>query len=268
MIYLARNRFLEQATGMVLIALLAACQPTPKNDKNAELDELEFYTWKYSGNRGPDNWALIHKEYHACADGQYQSPINIKDSYSGAHEINFDYSSSHEVIENTGNMVELKYDSGSVVNFDGTDYQLIKFHFHTPSEHHIFGEKYPLEVHLVHRSIDTTYLVIGVFFEKGAENKFLSKFIVDAPQEVEEKRYNKDININQLFPSLRNYFYYQGSFTTPPCTEGVRWVMMENPVKASALQIRVLELLDSENSRPLQEIHDRIVEHVINKSGD
>jgi len=247
----------------IVLWILISCGAQENKNENAEEGNKthELAVWNYEGHRGPKQWASIHYEYSACGDGRHQSPININGVKSANHQISFNYIASHEVILNNGHTIELLYDEGSTIQFDNKSYQLLQFHFHTPSEHHYYSREFPLEMHMVHRSMDTTYLVLGIMFDEGAESKFLSRFIVDAPEKVEEMEYHKNIDINEVFPSgSLSCFFYQGSFTTPPCTEGVRWVLLKENLEASALQIKVLRSIEGRNVRPIQALNDREVE--------
>lgn len=245
--------------GMVLL-IIASCSQKKESSEQAQ-EAKEHESWGYMGNVGPENWAAIQGEYAPCRDGQHQSPVNIlSGGINAKHNLDFDYHASQEVILNNGHTVELLFEGGSFINFDEDIYQLLQFHFHTPSEHLVDEQHFPLEMHLVHRSMDTTYLVIGMMFEKGEANEFLDKFIKDAPKTVQEKSLQKQIDVMDLHPDTTGYYYYMGSFTTPPCTEGVRWLVKKNPLTASEDQIALIAGIEGENFRPDQELNGRQVE--------
>lgn len=254
---------------LLLVFLFAACQPSGKGNEEPNLPTENTHTaeptvWTYEGDRGPEDWANIHSEYRPCADGKHQSPVNLMVSgVPQEHMFSFAYSSTSEMILNNGHTVELLYDSGSIFSFDGTDYSLLQFHFHTPSEHQLNGDEFPIEMHLVHRSVDTTYLVVSILFEEGAENPFLSHLILDAPEEVEQKNFDTTINVSELLPEEQEFYYYSGSFTTPPCTESVKWLVFKEQITASPLQIKALRAIEGANSRPVQELNDREVAEVV-----
>lgn len=250
----------------VLGGFFFSCQ-SPKEKESSTENEQDTNekphgaSWGYSGTVGPENWAAIQGEYSPCRDGKHQSPVNlISEGLFKEHNLQFDYHPSQEVILNNGHTVELVFEGGSFLDFDEKKYQLLQFHFHTPSEHLVDKRHYPLEMHLVHRSMDTTYLVVGLLFDYGSESEFLDKFLMDAPDEVEEKTYQKDIDIMDLHPEDKGYYYYNGSFTTPPCTEGVRWLIKKGVLGASKEQIDRLESIEGENFRPDQSLNDRHVE--------
>lgn len=173
---------------------------------------------------------------------------------------------------------------------------MIQFHFHTPSEHLVKGKHYPLEMHLVHKNIDnSSYLVIAVFFERGKEDKFLNEFIHDVPKKLDKKEFAKNIsvvdlltdietesslqkdllkpkqnqsltkiNISRIIQAKAKFWTYEGSLTTPPCTESVRWVILEHPLTASAEQIEKLRKAEGINARHTQKLYERKVEEFIN----
>jgi carbonic anhydrase len=217
--------------------------------------------WMYRGNTGVNHWGGLALEYAPCADGKYQSPINIRHATKKAtHQVRLDYRPSFENVLNNGHTVELVYDQGSSIEFDGKRYQLTQFHFHTPAEHLAFGKEYPMEMHLVHRSSDTTYLVVGVWFREGKANKVLSRFEHYIPADVAENNVAQQFTVDPLFPAQPHYFHYQGSFTTPPCTQGVRWLMLKDVQEASAEQIKAIRQVEGNNARPNQKLHHREVE--------
>lgn len=250
------------ATTVVSLALMAsACQQKQSSEK-PELGGTEHKaSWGYTGSLGPEHWGLIQREYSPCKDGRHQSPVNImSQGLLSSHQLKFDYHPSQEVILNNGHTVELVYEGGSFIDFDSSRFQLLQFHFHTPSEHLIDKKHYPLEMHLVHRSMDTTYMVIGVLFDYGEENDFLKGFLEDAPDSIGQKAYQKAIDITDLHPDDKGYYYYMGSFTTPPCTEGVRWILRKEPLLASMEQVKMIQSIEGENFRPDQELNGRQVE--------
>jgi carbonic anhydrase len=217
--------------------------------------------WMYRGNTGVNHWGELALEYSPCADGKYQSPINIRHSTKKAnHRVHLDYRPSFENVLNNGHTVELVYDQGSSLEFDGKRYQLTQVHFHTPAEHLTFDKEYPMEMHLVHRSSDTTYLVVGVWFREGKASEVLSRFEHYIPADVAENNVAQQFTVAPLFPAQPHYFHYQGSFTTPPCRQGVRWLMLKEVQEASAEQIRAIRSVEGNNARPNQKLHHREVE--------
>lgn len=253
--------------------LFASCNTGPKKEVYKHLDEdyeiseeqqvkkfKHHVDWGYKGETGPDSWASLHHEFHRCDDGTEQSPVDlVSHGMYTEHKLNFNYSSTQEIVFNHAHTLQFNYDIGSNVHFDGITYELLQFHFHTPSEHHIDGNVYPMEIHFVHRSEDGKFLVVGIMVEQGERNEFISTIDHDLPVREEEDRYHKDIDISHLFPEKDHFFSYQGSFTTPPCTEEVRWIIFKHPISASKKQIEAFRSIIGNNARPIRPINHRVI---------
>lgn len=206
--------------------------------------------------------------------GLLQSPINIRTQQvaNGQHEVVTHYQSSSEHVAYLGHTVQVNYDSGSLVAFDGKFYNFKQFHFHTPSEHHIDGITYPLEMHMVHtctvagdHTDEPLYLVIGVIFKEGKENEFLNKFLSEIPTHEGETvdLPSKRIDISELIAHETDHFYYyRGSLTTPPFTESVNWTILKKIFEASPEQIERLNRLEGNNARHIQALYGRTVEGI------
>lgn len=217
--------------------------------------------WEYSGNKGPENWAKLSADFSACA-GKNQSPIDL----SGFIEadlapIKFSYSAGGEQILNNGHTVQVNYAKGSSISIDGDTFKLLQFHFHAPSENHINGKSYPLEAHLVHADDKGNLAVVAVMFEEGAENPGLAAAWKAMPKKAGDKNaLSPAIHVDTLLPSDRDYYRFNGSLTTPPCSEGVRWLVMKQPMTASAEQIKAFEhVMHHPNNRPIQAVNARPV---------
>ena len=219
--------------------------------------------WGYQGNAGPANWGRMSKDYHLCADGTEQSPIDMAGSFDGAtlSGIEFDYRLSPVEFTNNGHTVQVNYAPGSAITVRGERFELLQFHFHTPSEHAIAGRQAPMEVHLVHKSAKGALAVVGIMIEEGAENLALSEFWSLMPRQAGETKQDKRtlINARDLLPVGQGYYRYMGSLTTPPCSEGVHWHVMSEPVTASAEQIKQIAAVIGANARPVQPTGQRLV---------
>lgn len=203
--------------------------------------------------------------------GLHQSPINIiTDSLiEGSHQIIADYKPSHEEITHLKNTVEVEYDSGSFLSFDGVRYECKQFHFHTPAEHLIDGITYPMEVHLVHTNIDSTqshhYFVISMLFRMGQHNDFLQDFIDRVPEAIGDTAHfdNTYFDLSELVTEeLKDYYHYTGSLTTPPYTETVNWAVSYHVLEASPAQIARLNKIEGNNARHIQSINSRKIEFI------
>ena len=203
--------------------------------------------------------------------GLCQSPINIVTSRvdGGTHSVSMRYFASQEKVVNKGHTIEVDFDPGSYLEFDGSIYDLKQFHFHTPSEHLIDSKSYPMEMHIVHIRRETQaggpphYLVIGSMFNEENESAFLNKFLSDVPKTAHASNVplHKVVELTDLFPDgLQKYYSYKGSLTTPPYSETVSWLVLKNEFDASSKQISTIRNLEGENARRIQAPAGRTVE--------
>ncbi|MGE3977622.1 MAG: carbonic anhydrase family protein, partial [Nitrospira sp.] len=154
------------------------------------------------------------------------------------------------------------FDKDSTIVFDEDLYLLEQFHFHTPSEHTVDHRHYPMELHLVHHNERHEVAVVAVFMEEGKHNPFFETFLEHAPTKVGEVMddHSHSVNPITLLPERRSYYLYSGSFTTPPCSEGVIWMILHDPIEVSAEQIQKFRaLVGHDNVRPTQPLHKRFV---------
>lgn len=232
-----------------------------KDDENIPVS-CEGIHFEYDGEHGPSHWAELCEGYATC-DGSSQSPIDITGAVpdNTLAAINHTYTSSATHILNNGHTIQFTYDSGSSINLNGATFKLLQFHFHTASEHHVGGQSYPMEVHLVHKDdVSGNLAVIGIFFEEGAENALLQSFISHLPQAEDDTYEAADTyDVSSFLPAGTHYYTYGGSLTTPPCSEIVTWIVMEEPIEASLDQIHAFENLMHENNRPIQDTHGRTI---------
>ncbi|MDK2124639.1 carbonic anhydrase [Parachitinimonas caeni] len=245
-----------------------AARPAPAKAKEpAEKNEHESGPsggghWGYGGPNGPAGWANMNPAYSLCRDGKEQSPINIT-SVVGQKidKIEFSYGISKINLVNNGHTIQANYDPGSYITAFGERYQLLQFHFHTPSEEQINGRAFPLVAHLVHRSEDGRLAVIGVLFEKGRDNPTLEALWDRMPTEHGETRQYEETHVSaaSLLPLKLGFYTFMGSLTTPPCSEGVRWIVMKNPQQISERQLARFRQEFPMNARPIQPINTRLV---------
>ncbi|MBL4645113.1 MAG: carbonic anhydrase family protein [Rhizobiales bacterium] len=218
--------------------------------------------WGYSGAAGPDFWGNLKNEYAVCGTGKMQSPINISGGLSViASDIEFNYSVSDLTIRNNGHTVQVDYNPGSSIEVNGEQFNLLQFHFHTPSENLIDGKTYPMEMHLVHQNSAGQLAVVGVMMEYGERNIALAEIWNHLPEHAgaPTRIHNVAMNARDLLPITGNYHHFMGSLTTPPCSEGVNWYVLSEPVQASADQIGMFTAIIGENARPAQPTHNRML---------
>ena len=217
--------------------------------------------WDYDGAGAPENWSKLDPRNKLCATGERQSPIDIRDGIKVDLEpIKFNYVPSTFRIVNNGHTVQVEVGDSSI-SLTGKTYELVQFHFHRPSEETINGQRFDMVAHLVHKSYDGELAVVAVLLERGPEHPFIQALWNYMP--LEEKTPvsppNAVVDLNALLPATRNYYTYMGSLTTPPCTEGVRWLVMKEPVKVSADQIGIFSRLYRNNARPVQPTRGRLI---------
>ncbi|MBK9229427.1 MAG: carbonic anhydrase family protein [Anaerolineae bacterium] len=216
--------------------------------------------WSYGGESGPDHWGDLSPDYAACATGVEQSPVDIPaDAALNAGDISFSYQPSAVNIVNNGHTVQVNYDPGSAITLNGVRYDLVQFHFHAHSEHALAGELEPMEAHLVHKNAKGGLAVVGVLLKAGSENPAYAAVLNNLPAEEGEPHAvsGASVDANQLLPTTRTYWRYNGSLTTPPCSEGVQWLVLNTPVELSDAQIAGYTAIYNANARPLQAFNTR-----------
>lgn len=218
--------------------------------------------WSYEGDTGPQHWGSLEADYEACGLGKKQSPIDIaKPTQADLKNVEFHYSPSALNIVNNGHTVQVNYDPGSYIVLDGTRYDVTQFHYHAPSEHEVDGKGFPAELHIVHADSQKNLAVVGLLLQSGAENEALAPFIDNLPPtQSEERDAGVQIDIKGLIPADQTTYRYDGSLTTPPCSEGVEWVVMTTPVSLSADQLSALGDVYDANNRPVQALNGRTVD--------
>ena len=219
--------------------------------------------WGYEGNTGPAHWAEISEKFQLCGSGVNQSPINIKTNFDvELPNIKFDYKGKVKKIVNNGHTIQVDIAQGGRIEIEGQQFELKQFHFHTPSENTIDGKSFPLEAHFVHRNQkENTYAVVAVMFEEGDENPILKNIWEKMPKE-ERKTAELDENLSytKLMSEDKDYYRFNGSFTTPPCTEGVKWMVLKKPMSASKAQIKqFFHTMKHNNNRDIQKTSARII---------
>lgn len=224
-------------------------------DDTDEVD-CDIYQWEYIGDEAPDTWFMCSAE---CG-GASQSPINIANAVTddNLNALASNYKAVPINLFNNGHTLQFDYDAGSILNVNGTQFELLQFHFHALSEHTVDDKQFPLEVHLVHQNSAGDLAVIGIFFEVGNENTYLKNFMGNLPASEGETYTSENmINVEDLLPDNTGYYTYNGSLTTPPCSEIVTWLVMKSPIEASTEQIEEMSTLLKNNFRPVQGLNNR-----------
>lgn len=224
--------------------------------------------WSYEGATGPDHWGSLDPTYAACSAGEKQSPINIDVKQTTAkHYPNpiFNYGVSQASLIDNGHSIDVSpiaRNNPSTMTLNDKEYKLVQFHFHAPSEHTINGKHFPLEIHFVNKSADGTLAVIGVMVKEGPAARR------GWPQVVHNLNVARTDSLaetvlpfswNRLLPADLQTFRYSGSLTTPPCTEGVKWNIIQTPMTMSPMQIKAFQNAYDGHNRPLQPLNGRVV---------
>ncbi len=218
--------------------------------------------WSYSGETGPIHWGDLKPAFFMCKAGKNQSPVDITDARTiEKKHIGFRYFIGGDDVVYNGHAVQVNYRPGSFVTIDGHNYELKQFHFHTPSENTIDGKHFPMEVHFVHADKNGNLAVLALMIKEGAENPELAKVLESlSGKEGEEKKMVHPANASALMPMDVDYYRFNGSLTTPPCSEGVVWIVFKKSVTASPAQIKAIhDVIGFENNRPVQPINARLI---------
>ncbi len=217
--------------------------------------------WSYTGSTGPENWANLSEEFCTCGEGTEQSPVDIRGYVvSQGDSIVFSYGGTAIRAHNNGHTVQLDFPAGETIDIGVQSYELQGLHYHSPSEHLVDGESFAAELHLVHRDAEGNLAVIGLLFRTGEPSLVIQGLLDAAPGLGASADLEHGLPAASLVPDALDYFGYNGSLTTPPCTEGVRWVVMQSIGTLSQEQVeRLRELTGGPNNRPVQPIGGRQV---------
>ncbi|MDN2695711.1 carbonic anhydrase family protein [Janthinobacterium sp. SUN073] len=217
--------------------------------------------WSYEGDSGPANWSKINVDWAKCGNGSRQSPIDIRDGMKvELEQISFDYHpSSFNVVDN-GHTVQVGVSGGNYITVQNRMFELQQFHFHRPSEERINGKAFEMVVHLVHRDAEGRLAVLALLLERGAPQATIQTVWNNLPLEkFETMQPTILLDPAEMLPARRDYYTYMGSLTSPPCSEGVLWLVMKQPVQASPAQMALFSRLYPLNARPVQPASGRII---------
>ena len=255
------NKKYVRAVSAISLGLLLSFGYLSSSAIAADTHEIK---WTYQGESGPQNWSKLSKEYFSCNNGKNQSPVNIEKTIDGKlPAIPYDYNILvAEQIKNTGHSIQVDIRSGGTIEVDGKEFKLKQFHFHTPSENTIKDKSFPLEVHFVHASDDGKLAVIAMMYTLGASDPLLANLWRHMPFEKgQSKRLGtKDLSILETDKKLKQYLRFNGSLTTPPCSEGVIWLVKKPYLHISLFQLDMLrKAIKHPNNRPVQATNARMI---------
>jgi carbonic anhydrase len=231
----------------------------------------EALHWDYGTEHGPAAWGKLDSAWAACSGGKSQSPIDIPSkakpmspdeaATAGHGAVTVGHDAHLASVLNNGHTVQVNYGGADTLALGSKSYSLVQYHFHGPSEHTVDGKRFPMEMHLVHKADDGKLAVIGVLIEEGAANAAFEPVWTKLPKGKGDPRALGEltVDVDQLLPQAREAYWYNGSLTTPPCSEGVRWFVLRTPIQLSKAQIQAFKEVMHGNNRPTQPLHGRKV---------
>ena len=231
-----------------------------KDDKHADPKaggDKHAVHWGYEGAMGPDRWG---DEFPTCAKGKAQAPLNIKGPFEKAlFNVAPDYKPGQLKIVNNGHTIQVNVPPGSKLRIDSKPFELLQFHFHRPSEEHIDGKPSSMVIHFVHKNDAGRLAVLGVLLKEGNENPGIKALWAHAPAKEGPEIAPEGVMFNpaNLLPREYEFYSYEGSLTTPPCTEGVRFFILKSHVNVSREQVEAFPF--KKNARPIQPQNGRAI---------
>lgn len=214
--------------------------------------------WSYEGEHGPSHWAQMDQGFSTCALGQVQSPIDIRNAVTAdLPKLGFAYRAGPAEVMNNGHTVQVSLPASGGIEIADAKYTLLQFHFHTPSEEKIAGMAYPMVAHFVHRNAEGQLAVVAVLLKEGKANPALASLFANLPAQGQKHALTDSFDPARLLPEQHGYYAFQGSLTTPPCSENVRWQVLKQPIEVSAEQLAAFRQLYPMNARPTQPLNGR-----------
>ena len=234
-----------------------------KSSKKAKEDEhAEAPHWTYSGPTGTEKWGTLSPEFATCGTGQRQSPIDIRRTVrADLPSIGFAYKPVPLSIVDNGHSIKVDTPGAGGITVEGESYDLVQFDFHKPSEVKINGKAYDMAVHMIHQSKAGKLAVVAVMIEAGKEQSLIRTLWTHLPLEQNTPVSRPEVKIDptQLLPAKRNYYTFLGSLTTPPCSEGVLWLVLKTPLAVSKEQLAGFGTIYKSNVRPVQAVNNRLI---------
>lgn len=199
-----------------------------------------------------------------CDSGRRQSPIDISAGAAVRKDLptlDFRYQAVPLKLADDGHTVRVRFGRGNELRIGDQRFGLQQFHFHTPGGDRIAGEDFPMAAHLLHKSGSGQLLAVVVLFRKGADNPLLDRLLplIPARADGDHSPPGVTVDASDLLPAARGYFRYSGSLTSAPCTEGVDWIVLKQPVTLSAAQLARYRQRFADNARAVQPLHGRLV---------
>jgi carbonic anhydrase len=250
-----------QARAAALVGHSQTVQMEPAPAADAHGGEVH---WAYEGENGPQAWGKLKPDFNTCALGKRQSPINIEDGNTlqgPAEPVKFNYVPSNGTVLNNGHTIQVDVQGDNSITVRGARYRLLQFHFHAPSEEQINAQRAAMVAHLVHKNDEGQLAVVAVLLQPGEANTMIDKVWTYMPLDAGDRvRMPRELlNLNELLPTDQRYYQFMGSLTTPPCSEGVLWMVLKQPMQLSRGQLKLFTQLYPNNARPVQALNGRPV---------
>ena len=220
--------------------------------------------WRYEGEAGPQVWGQLKPAFNVCAIGKRQSPIHIEESATlqgPAEPLVFNYQPSSGTVVNNGHTIQVDLVGDNSVTVRDSTFKLIQFHFHHPSEERVNDKGFSMVAHLMHKNLEGQLAVVAILLDPGAANALIDKVWTHMPLDAGDRVRLPTglIDMNELLPKDQRYYQFMGSLTTPPCSEGVLWMVLKQPTTVSPSQIKLFSQLFPHNARPVQAVNGRAV---------
>ncbi len=206
--------------------------------------------WAYTGHGDPAHWGDLDAKFATCKLGKDQSPIDIQTAKAVAAKLDpimLNYANGSAEVVNNGHTIQVNLPEGSSISVGKNTYKLLQFHL-------------PMVAHFVHIDADKTLAVIGVLFKEGKENAALAPVFAAMPAKEGGKAKLDKFAPADVMPASKGYYAFKGSLTTPPCSEGVRWHVLKEPVEISPAQVATFRKVYAMNARPVQPLNGRVVQ--------
>ncbi|HYN79645.1 MAG TPA: carbonic anhydrase family protein [Lamprocystis sp. (in: g-proteobacteria)] len=254
------------SVALVALALgLAPAMPAAADDQapaTGHASVAGHAHWAYEGTEGPEHWGELDPGFGPCAAGVDQTPIDIEETVEAElPPLAIDYRTLGQEVVNNGHTIQVNVAPGSTLMINGVPFELKQFHFHTPSENEVGAKHFAMEGHLVHADQAGHLAVIGVLYQLGDADPTIAQVWAASPPEAGTSQAPvTPVDPKTLLPQARDYYAFSGSLTTPPCTEGVRWMLMKEPLTVSPEQVAYLEhAVHGHNNRPVQPVNARLI---------
>ena len=229
--------------------------PAKKHGAGKKDDKAHEVHWGYEGDNGPEHWG---DNFPVCGTGKKQSPLNIVGPFEKSKDVlSVDYKDGPLKVLNNGHTIQVNVPPGSTLNINKDSYDLLQFHFHRPSEEQVDGKNSAMVAHFVHKSKDGKLAVIGVLLNEGKDNAAIKTLWANLPPKegVEYLPEKVSFNPGSMLPKELAFYNYEGSLTTPPCTEGVQFYILKKPMDVSKDQVAKFPF--KLNARPVQSLNGR-----------